>query len=217
VLTGRAFREELEAEDVATFDDFLSWTELQQIRFELGFTHWWHSSVVRYNGREDSPAYFSDIRVSQTSGQIWFSDQLMACLTPIEQRLAELLGTPVCCFEEWQATQYEASNHFDYHVDCGNWEGSAAGERKRSILIYVDAPEQGGETHFRALNRTIDPKPGRLLVWNNLLPSGKCNFAMIHAGLPVIRGSKTIFVTWERERPLRPIEESDHAISQAER
>jgi prolyl 4-hydroxylase len=41
---------------------------------------------------------------------------------------------------------------------------------------------------------------GRLLVWNNLLPNGNCNHAMVHAGLPVTDGSKTILTTWERER-----------------
>jgi prolyl 4-hydroxylase len=39
-----------------------------------------------------------------------------------------------------------------------------------------------------------------LVAWNNLLPNGNCNHAMVHASLPVTAGSKTILTTWERER-----------------
>ena len=203
MLRASAFYEELECDGLAVLDDFLTPDELAAITRELQFTHFWHSSVVRYNGREDSPAYFSSTRVSQTSGQVWFGDELNECLAKIEDRLAILLRTSRDRFEEWQATQYQPGDHFDYHVDCGNWAGSSAGERRRSMILYVEAPAEGGQTRFRALNRTIEPAAGRLLVWNNLLPSGKCNFAMIHAGLPVRSGCKTVFVSWERERRLR--------------
>lgn len=144
------------------------------------------------------------MRKSQTSGQSWFSDELNEVLATIEERLAHLLSSSRRHFEEWQATRYNTNDAFDYHVDGGNWEHTAAGERKRSFVIYLDTPARGGETRFRALNRTIAAKAGRLLVWNNLLPTGKCNFAMIHAGLPVEEGTKTILVSWERQRPLRP-------------
>jgi len=68
-LSASAFYDELQSEGLAVFDDFLSLEELAAIRRELHFSHFWHSSVVRYNGREDSPAYFSSTRVSQTSGR----------------------------------------------------------------------------------------------------------------------------------------------------
>lgn len=159
---------------------------------------------MKYIGDENSPAYSSDMRKSQTSGQIWFSDEINQVLATIEERLSHLLATSRNRFEEWQATRYGKNDRFDYHVDGGNWERTAAGERKRSIVIYLDTPIQGGQTHFRALNKTIEPKAGRVLIWNNLLSTGKCNFAMIHAGLPVEEGTKTILVSWERERQLRP-------------
>lgn len=193
----------LEREGLLVLDDFVSPDECGRILRELEFTHWWDSSVVKYDGNEHAPAYFHEMRQSQTSGQIWFSDELNACLAEIEERLAGLLETSTKRFEEWQATRYQVGDHFDFHVDCGNWEKSAAGERKRSIILYLDTPIRRGETHFRALNRTIPAVAGRVLVWNNLLPTGKCDFAMIHAGLPVEEGTKTILVSWERERELR--------------
>ena len=198
-----AFLENLEKHDIGILDDFVSPDECAHILRELEFTHWWDSSVVKYIGDENAPAYYSDMRRSQTSGQIWFSDELNDCLAGIEQRLARLLESTTKHFEEWQATRYEVGDHFDFHVDCGNWENSAAGERKRSFIIYLDTPARKGETYFRALNKTVPAIAGRVLIWNNLLPTGKCNFAMIHAGLPVEEGTKTILVSWQREREIR--------------
>ncbi|MBD1849127.1 2OG-Fe(II) oxygenase [Leptolyngbya sp. FACHB-711] len=196
--------EVLEEEGIAVVDNFITPLECNLMLEELEFTHWQDSVVVKYIGNENSPAYLSNMRKSQTSGQIWFSDEINAILTLIEERLACLLSTTRNHFEEWQATRYNRNDRFDYHVDGGNWERTAAGERKRSIIMYLDTPVHGGETHFRAFDRTIEAKAGRVLIWNNLLPTGKCNFAMIHAGLPVEEGTKTILVSWERERRLRP-------------
>jgi prolyl 4-hydroxylase len=196
--------EVLEEEGIAVVDNFITPLECNLMLEELEFTHWQDSVVVKYIGNENSPAYLSNMRKSQTSGQIWFSDEINAILALIEERLACLLSTTRNHFEEWQATRYHRNDRFDYHVDGGNWERTAAGERKRSIIMYLDTPVHGGETHFRAFDRTIEAKAGRVLIWNNLLPTGKCNFAMIHAGLPVEEGTKTILVSWERERRLRP-------------
>jgi prolyl 4-hydroxylase len=193
------------AEDgIAVVDNFVTPPECKRMLRELQFTYWADSAVVKYIGDENSPAYFSSMRRSQTSGQVWFSDELNETLAAIEERLVRLLGASRKHLEEWQATRYGKGDRFDYHVDGGNWERTAAGERKRSIIMYLDTPVRGGETRFRALNRTIAARAGRVLVWNNLLPTGKCNFAMIHAGLPVKAGVKTILVSWERERQLRP-------------
>jgi prolyl 4-hydroxylase len=203
VLTGTDVLHALEEDGIVVLDDFLTPADCALILDELRFVFWGDSSVVTYNGDEGSPAYFSKIRKSRTSGQFWFSDRLNTCLAGIEARLSELLQVSPKHFEEWQATRYGIDDHFDFHVDCGNWEHSAPGERKRSFLIYLDTPLKGGETSFRALNKTIAAVAGRVLIWNNLLPSGKCNFSMIHAGLPVEEGTKTILVSWERERQLR--------------
>jgi prolyl 4-hydroxylase len=98
-------------------------------------------------------------------------------------------------------SRYRRGDIFDYHLDCGSWSEHPSGERRRTILIVIEAPLRGGATHFRALNQTIQPHLGRLVVWRNLLPTGNCNHAMIHSGRAVWQGQKTILTTWERERP----------------
>ena len=195
----------LDEHNISIIDDFVSLEECAAILNELRFTLWGQSSVVKYNGDEDSPAYYDQMRKSQTAGQIWFSEELNQRLAIIEFKLANTLKNSVDHFEEWQASQYFEGDQFDYHVDCGNWGKSLAGERKRTFLLYLDTPAEGGETNFRAFNKIVKAKAGRLVIWNNLLPSGKCNFGMIHAGLPVAKGIKTILVSWERERVYRSV------------
>src|SRR5213078_348240 len=141
----------LEDKSIAVVNDFITPAECTAMLRELEFTHWADSAVVKYIGDENSPAYFSAMRRSQTSGQIWFSDELNAILAGIEDRLAALLASTRRHFEEWQATRYGKDDRFDYHVDGGNWERTAAGERKRSIIMYLDTPARGGQTRFRAL------------------------------------------------------------------
>ena len=60
--------------------------------------------------------------------------------------------------------------------------------------------EEGGETYFVDIGIKLEPKPGVLLLWNNAKPDGSPNEATIHAGTPVIKGTKYIFTKWYRTR-----------------
>ncbi len=119
----------------------------------------------------------------------------------IEAELAALFSIVASHLEPWQLTRYRRGDGFDYHLDCGAHGDHPAGERRRTILIVIEEPQAGGATHFRALGKRVSPRRGRLIVWNNLLPTGHCNHAMIHAGRPVWRGRKTILTTFEHELP----------------
>ena len=141
----------LDDEGIAVVDDFIAPHECALILSELRFTYWGDSTVVESIGEETSPAYLSAMRSSQTSGQVWFGDELNDTIARIENRLVDLLACSRTHLEEWQATRYGQGDRFDYHVDGGNWERTAAGERKRSIIVYLDTPRCGGDTHFRAL------------------------------------------------------------------
>lgn len=125
---------------------------------------------------------------------------VVRCLDDLAERLRSMLGIRPQNLEPWQVTRYAKGQWFDFHLDCGCWRDDASGERRRSVLLYLETPKRGGTTLFRALNLEVRPVVGRLVVWNNLLPNGNCNHAMVHASLPVTEGNKTILTTWERER-----------------
>ncbi|MFM6830341.1 MAG: 2OG-Fe(II) oxygenase, partial [Novosphingobium sp.] len=47
---------------------------------------------------------------------------------------------------------------------------------------------------------TIPPQPGALLIWNNMKPDGTPNPNSMHAGMPVVRGTKYVLTKWYRAR-----------------
>lgn len=49
---------------------------------------------------------------------------------------------------------------------------------------------QGGATVFPLLNVTIKPEKGSAVFWYNIRASGEVDFSTVHAGCPVLVGSK---------------------------
>jgi prolyl 4-hydroxylase len=171
---------------------------------ELRWAFWKPSTVVRPAADGALCSTTSPVRVSESTYEEWFSDRLRKEVRLIEERLAAVFGIrPEQC-EQWQATRYHPGGTFEYHFDAGYWAHEPAGERDRTVLIYLQSPIEGGSTCFRELDLEIQPHAGRLVVWNNLLPNGERDPASIHAAAPVVRGMKTVLVTWTRERDVKP-------------
>ncbi len=84
------------------------------------------------------------------------------------------------------------ADYFAHCVDTGN--------RSWTAMIYLNLPEGGGATRFKAIGKTIRPETGKLVAWNNLLSSGQPNPATLHQGMKVRRGTKYIVTKWFRER-----------------
>ena len=183
---------------VVVVDDFLPPTDCRRLLSEAHAGKWVGSAVMAANGTSTIAAggRRSDSLVLPAYGK-WAA----AKLRTIELELAARFGIEQYNLEPWQMIRYRRGDWFDYHLDCGAWAGHPSGERRRTVLIVLEQPSRGGATHFRALAKTLRPLTGRLIVWRNLLPTGKCNHAMIHSGRPVWQGRKTILTTWERQRP----------------
>ena len=194
---------ELLPRQVLVVDSFVSKEICNQILDDLEHSYWHSSAVIEFRSGRHYSAVRENHRDSLTAQQAWFGPKLRRMIRRIEKRLSSFLPCDPLRLESWQATRYGKGGRFGYHIDGGYSKQSAGGDRKRTYLLYLDAPERGGETHFRALNITVAPKPGRLVAWENLLPSGRCDHAMIHGGLEVRKGRKTTLVTWERERFVR--------------
>ncbi|WP_161963587.1 2OG-Fe(II) oxygenase [Xanthomonas arboricola] len=180
---------------IIVVNDFLSPLQCQHLLGEQDSGEWIASTVARGNGstvtgggrKSDSLVLPGNARIAHP------------LLRDIEGRLQAMFGVRPAHLEPWQMTRYRRGDAYDYHLDCGVQHPS--GERKRTLLIVLEQPARGGATHFRALNRSIKPLVGRFVLWRNLLPNGRCNHAMIHAGRPVWQGCKTILTTWEHLRP----------------
>jgi len=155
-----------------------------------------------------SPLYekekFEGMRTSQTCN---FNphDPLV---TEIELRISGLLGIERRFGETLQGQKYEVGQQFHDHadffyIDQPYWAEYEphGGQRTWTAMAYLVPPESGGGTSFPLLDLDVEPRLGRLLVWNNMALDGSPNPWTTHAGRPVEGGTKYIFTKWFRERP----------------
>lgn len=191
---------ELADRHLVTVDHFVPISVCRRMLREASVRDWVPSGVAAMTGRQRSAAPYMAGRSSLTLAADRHSPWMEAALHRIERTLLMTFHIRPGNLEPWQVTRYKRGDAFDYHLDCGCWSRHPSGERLRTILVYLEQPVRGGGTDFRALHRKISPIAGRLVVWDNLLPNGNCNHAMIHAGRPVWQGRKSILTTWERER-----------------
>ena len=133
-----------------------------------------------------------------------------ALVARVQSQLADLTGIPLTHAEPLQGQRYAAGQDFRAHPDTFNPGGADyfihcadAGQRSWTAMVYLNEPEEGGATRFKAIGKTVRPETGKLLLWNNLVPDGRPNDATLHQGLKVRRGVKYILTQWYRQRPLR--------------
>jgi prolyl 4-hydroxylase len=126
----------------------------------------------------------------------------------LDRKICGLLGLPPELGEPIQGQRYEAGQEFRAHTDTFNPGGydfyvhtAEGGQRTWTAMIYLNAPDDGGATRFKAIGKTVKPEAGKLLAWNNLQADGQPNPATIHQGMKVRRGVKYIVTKWFRERP----------------
>lgn len=74
-----------------------------------------------------------------------------------------------------------------------------AGDRARTICVYLNAVAAGGATTFPVPGLRIDPLPGRAVIFDNLTPEGRPDPDSLHAGTPVDAGEKWLATLWIRQ------------------
>jgi prolyl 4-hydroxylase len=126
----------------------------------------------------------------------------------IERRLFELTGIDPAHGEPVQGQRYEVGQEFKPHTDYFEPGGvdyetytSVAGQRTWTFMIYLNEPQAGGATRFKAIDKLFKPQTGKLLGWNNWRPDGTLNPATLHHGMKVRKGVKYVITKWYRERP----------------
>ncbi len=125
----------------------------------------------------------------------------------VEARIAALTGLDGAHGEPLQGQRYAVGQEFKGHTDYFEPTGvdydrycSVAGNRTWTVMVYLNAPEAGGATRFKAIDKIVQPEPGKLLAWNNRRADGSPNPATLHHGMKVRSGTKYVITKWFRER-----------------
>jgi prolyl 4-hydroxylase len=155
------------------------------------------------------PSYIADdvgianFRTSETCDLDWRDP----AVGQVDRRIADLLGLQLATSEPLQGQRYARGQEFKPHTDTFEPGGydfylhtAESGQRTWTAMVYLNEPEDGGATRFKAIGKTVHPETGKLLAWNNLLPDGQPNPATLHQGMKVRRGTKYVLTKWFRER-----------------
>jgi prolyl 4-hydroxylase len=125
----------------------------------------------------------------------------------VDDAISALLGLPLDLGEPLQGQRYAPGQEFKPHTDTFEPTGADfyvhcadRGNRSWTAMVYLNEPEDGGATRFKAIGKIVQPETGKLLAWNNLLPDGRPNPATLHQGMKVRKGAKYILTKWFRER-----------------
>jgi prolyl 4-hydroxylase len=99
--------------------------------------------------------------------------------------------------------------------------GKQSSNRIATMITYLDAPDEGGETIFPAEGRSgfskmanldynkcdqgyrYKPRKGDALLFWSLNPDGSFDDRSLHGACPVISGTKWVATKWMRDKPRR--------------
>ncbi len=131
-------------------------------------------------------------------------------LNGIRKRASEILKLPESHFEFFQCVSYDPKQEYQNHYDTfdetserGRKEIEESGQRKYTMLAYLNDDFEGGATYFPNVDLMVRPKKGRVVIFNNLDEQGKVIKAAYHAGLPVTKGRKYAINIWVRNKPIK--------------
>ncbi|MFL2721438.1 MAG: prolyl hydroxylase family protein [Gammaproteobacteria bacterium] len=123
-------------------------------------------------------------------------------LSKIFSGLESKLNLDKKCFEKIQIQKYQKGGEYKKHFDALSKNNFKA-QRQYSLIIYLNDNFSGGETCFERINKSIKPKSGRLLLFQNCL--NNTNYPhpnSLHSGKYVSNGTKFILNSWSYQKHL---------------
>jgi len=144
---------------------------------------------------------------ARTSSSVFFTRAETPLIAAVELRLAALTGWPVANGEGLQVLRYEPGQQYKPHHDWFNPDnpGSAShlqrgGQRVGTTVMYLAPAQAGGGTRFPKAGLEVLPRAGGAIFFANLDAAGRTDDLSLHAGTPVLEGTKVVMTYWQRER-----------------
>ncbi|MGQ4276483.1 2OG-Fe(II) oxygenase [Pseudidiomarina sp. E22-M8] len=164
--------------------------------------------MARAKVSSDKEGVLSKARTNQLA---WIGHTHDMIVTYLGTRIAKEVDLPLENAESFQVIHYGEKEEYRAHFDAydmnterGKRCTSRGGQRVITVLGYINTPEGGGSTYFPKLNLNVQPKPGRLLFFENVVRgSTDVHPKSLHAGMPVSKGEKWAFNLWFHEREFK--------------
>jgi prolyl 4-hydroxylase len=191
---------------VVVLDNFLSQKEckhMQKMGYDQGYAQSADVGAADFTGKTTSN--FNDGRTSQNA---WCMGKCAkdATAQDISKRMVQLTGIPDPNHEFLQLLKYDVGQHYGRHHDYADYHLKRQyGPRVLTVFLYLNTVEEGGGTHFSALNLTVVPKEGRAVIWPSVLsekPRDK-DARTDHEALPVEKGIKFGANAWIHQRDFK--------------
>eukprot|EP00041_Stephanoeca_diplocostata_P032351 m.1035125 g.1035125 ORF g.1035125 m.1035125 type:complete len:583 (-) comp24136_c1_seq27:1977-3725(-) len=151
---------------------------------------------VAFNSTGYAPAEF---RISKVA---WFKNDVDEVFDAVNRRIEHWTGLSMATAEELQVCNYGVSGHYEPHYDYGRVDHTdARGMRLATFMMYLSSVAEGGSTVFPRLGLGVTPHQNDAVSWHNLRPEqpGWGNELTLHAGCPVVQGSKWVANKWIHE------------------
>ncbi|XP_033166301.1 prolyl 4-hydroxylase subunit alpha-1 [Drosophila mauritiana] len=176
--------------DINVYHGMLSSKQILSIFEEADKEEMVRSAVAGDGGKRT----VRDLRVSQ---QTWL-DYKSPVMNSVSRIIQFVSGFDMAGAEYMQVANYGVGGQYEPHPDYFevNLPKNFEGDRISTSMFYLSDVEQGGYTVFTKLNVFLPPVKGALVMWHNLHRSLDVDARTLHAGCPVIVGSKRIGNVW---------------------
>ena len=190
-----------ESPRIYRYKNFLSGEECDEI-ISLGESKLQASSVAGASGTPEQ----SKVRTSHGT----FLEQ-HELLRKIEDRIAIWTQIPPEHGESFYLLRYENGQEYLPHFDffdpalpgMSNFLGPQ-GQRTATVLLYLQTPEQGGETTFPGAGIHVPAIRGDAVLFWSQTPDHQLDRTSLHGGKVVHSGTKYCATKWIRENRNRP-------------
>ena len=147
----------------------------------------------------------------RTGTNCWIPHNKTDTTRDVANRIADLVNMPLRYAESFQVVHYNTNEEYRPHMDGWKHDDSPKshrmmdkrGQRLCTCLVYLNSPEEGGETVFPKLKKAVKPIKGSLLYFSNVEQNTNVLHPdSLHGGAPVKKGEKWAFNLWFREKKL---------------
>lgn len=141
----------------------------------------------------------------RTSEQLWLPLNYNKIIKKLSDYNKSLTNLPYENQENIQIVHYYTGGLFKLHADACVYDKitcdktanrNNSGQRKSTLLIYLNDNFEQGETEFPSINKKIIPKKGKGIFFYNIDKNEKVLLESYHMGNPVVNGEKWIATIW---------------------